>query len=235
MRAILKRSRAVLGLKEDLQSLRRKYLSGQKSAIDRYIASARTPSLHIGAYRSHIPGWLDTDVAPADAETIYLDATKPFPIASCTFKYIYSEHMIEHVPLAAGLRMLRECRRVLRADGVLRLATPDLAFLLSLYFNPGVDGRSYMTWIADTCMTGKERNEVTAADVINIAFNSWGHQFLYDFVTLESSLRKAGFTKISRVKYNESSHESLRGIEQHGRALGNIDIAILETMICEAS
>lgn len=235
IRASLKKSKAVMGLRDDVKTLRRKYLTNQKAAIDNYLAGAKIPSLHIGAYRSHIPGWLETDIEPVDPGTVYLDATQPFPVASETFAYIYTEHMIEHVPFADGLSMLKECRRVLKADGVLRVATPNLAFILSLYSNPDADRRSYINWVAKTCMLGGSDAKVTTASVINIAFHSWGHQFLYDSETLESALRRAGFRKIDRLKYNESTHENLRGIEKHGIALGNVEMAVLETMIFEAS
>jgi predicted SAM-dependent methyltransferase len=235
MRAVLRNSKAILGFRDDLRSLYYNYFSGQKSAIDRYLASAKTPSLHIGANRNHISGWLETDIEPMDSETVYLDATKTFPLASGTIAYIYSEHMIEHVPFAAGLNMLKECRRVLRPEGVLRVATPDLAFILNLYSNPGNDGRSYMRWMAQTFMAGVARADVKAVSIINNAFRSWGHKFLYDADTLESSLREAGFSKIVRVKYNDSVHEKLRGIERHGINVGNVEMAALETMIYEAS
>jgi predicted SAM-dependent methyltransferase len=235
MKAILKKSKAVLGLRDDLRFLRYNYLSGRKSTIARYLASAKVPSLHLGANRSHIPGWLETDIEPLDSETIYLDATKAFPFASATFVYIYSEHMIEHLPFSAGLDMLKECRRVLKADGVLRVATPDLAFILNLFPNPGNDGRSYMRWMAKTFMADTASAEITPISIINNAFRSWGHQFLYDAHTLESSLREAGFAKVTRLKYNDSTHKHLRNIERHGINIGNVEMAILETMIYEAS
>jgi len=42
-----------------------------------------------------------------------------------------------------------------------------------------------------------------------------GHKYLYDYETLEQSLRLAGFSQIERCKYGESRHEILRGIDKH--------------------
>jgi predicted SAM-dependent methyltransferase len=49
------------------------------------------------------------------------------------FDYVFSEHMIEHVSYAEGLLMLRECLRVLKPGGRIRIATPSLEVLLDLY------------------------------------------------------------------------------------------------------
>ena len=53
---------------------------------------------------------------------VYMDATEPFPLPSQSFDAVHCEHVIEHVAYEAGMTMLRECRRVLRPGGVLRIA-----------------------------------------------------------------------------------------------------------------
>ena len=44
--------------------------------------------------------------------------------------------MIEHVPSAVGMHMLKQCHRVLRSGGIVRIATPDLCKLARLYDEP---------------------------------------------------------------------------------------------------
>jgi predicted SAM-dependent methyltransferase len=64
--------------------------------------------------------------------TVFLDATTPFPFDCGTFDYIYCEHMIEHISWQKGQTMLRECHRVLKPRGVMRIATPaDILFVPS--------------------------------------------------------------------------------------------------------
>jgi SAM-dependent methyltransferase len=63
----------------------------------------------------------------------YLNAAKKFPYRAGTIECIYSSHLLEHLyPRQADL-FLRECRRVLRPGGVLRLAIPDLDRLVASY------------------------------------------------------------------------------------------------------
>lgn len=51
----------------------------------------------------------------------------PFPDKS--IDYIFSEHMFEHLKLTEAVKMLKECRRVLKKNGVLRITLPCFEFL----------------------------------------------------------------------------------------------------------
>tara|TARA_B110001452_G_C15111749_1_gene387524 strand:- start:295 stop:732 length:438 start_codon:yes stop_codon:yes gene_type:complete len=48
------------------------------------------------------------------------------PFADASVLFVYSEHMLEHLPPAAGVSLLRESWRVLAPGGLLRIVTPDL-------------------------------------------------------------------------------------------------------------
>src|SRR6516225_5662634 len=68
--------------------------------------------LSIGSSLVLIDGWLCTDLVPVRRATVYLDATRRWPIPSASFRYITCEHMIEHVPYEAGLQVISEAHRV---------------------------------------------------------------------------------------------------------------------------
>jgi hypothetical protein len=59
------------------------------------------------------------------------------------------------------------------------------------------------------------RKDVSDCFGANRAFRAWGHQFLYNFSTLELTLCAAGFDRVIRREYGESEHPELRGIEHH--------------------
>lgn len=204
-----------------------------RRAIESYVASHPVRKLHLGAGPGSPQGWLSTDVTPQSDAVVCLDATERFPIADGTFDYVFSEHMIEHLSWPAGLAMLRECNRVLRPGGTIRVATPDLAVLLGLYrAKAGPAGERYVRWITDHCLPGIRTYR--AAFVINNAFRSWGHQFLYDGELLELALAEAGFANIRRSACGDSTDAELRGIETHGRNVGDEEMAAFETMVFEA-
>lgn len=204
-----------------------------RRAIETYVASHPVRKLHLGAGPSSPAGWLSTDVTPQAETVVYLDATEPFPIEDDTFDYVFSEHMIEHMSWHAGLAMLEECHRVLKPGGTIRVATPDLAVLLGLYGEQRDPvGDRYVRWIVDRSMPGISTYK--ASFVINNAFRNWGHQFLYDGELLEMAMREAGFTNTRRCASGESLDANLRGIESHGRNVGDEEMAAFETMVFEA-
>lgn len=63
------------------------------------------------------------------------DLTKdlPLPFPDDSFDAIYSYHILEHLTPEAGLRVMREWRRVLKPGGICRVSTPDLAFFAEDY------------------------------------------------------------------------------------------------------
>jgi ubiquinone/menaquinone biosynthesis C-methylase UbiE len=64
-------------------------------------------------------------------DAIIVDVTRRSPFVDNTFDFIYSEHMIEHIPYVGGRAMLEESYRVLKPGGTLRIATPDARFFYS--------------------------------------------------------------------------------------------------------
>ena len=204
-----------------------------KRAIDAYIGSHPVRKLHLGAGSAGAAGWLCTDLSPQSDAVVPLDAAKPFPIADGTFDYVFSEHMIEHMPWQAGSRMLDECFRVLKPGGTIRIATPDCAVLLALYKEPRDEAsQRYIRWITDKALPGVD--VYSPVFVINNAFRNWGHQFLYDEPVLTLALTRAGFVNVRRCRYGESHDPNLSNIESHGRNVGNEAMAAFETMVFEA-
>lgn len=199
--------------------------------IQAYLASTAMRKLQIGAGPHQLAGWLCSDVDPQLEGAVYLDAREKFPFEDGVFDYVYSEHMIEHIPWQDGLFMLRECRRILKPGGTLRLATPDLQVLADLYREDGGPERErYIRWITDTFLSGVKAYK--PAFVINNAFRRWGHQFLYDGDVLTLAMQEAGFVNVRRCVPGQSSHENLTGIESHGKDWAH-DLMVFETMVFE--
>jgi len=191
-----------------------------------------TDKLQLGAGSALLSGWINTDI-DLDGNSSYLDVTKPFPFDDDTFRYVFCEHLIEHLSYQEGLFMLRECRRVLRSGGILRVATPDLAQLLGLFNNKlSQIQRRYIKYLTDNYAPD---TNYRPCHVINIAFRTWGHQFIYDEVTLGDALIKAGFTKALVYDVGDSDDSNLVGIEMHGKTIRDEELNMFETMVFEAS
>lgn len=183
--------------------------------IAAYLASTSEPKLHVGGGVRLLDGWLNTDIALVPG-VVWGDATKPLPYPNDTFCHIFSEHMIEHVTQAGGLAMLKEFFRTMRPGGVVRITTPDLKRLCSL-FSDSLDAvqQQYVSWFCQTFTPGQRPPSATL--VMNAQARLWGHQFLYDEATLREAMELAGFESVTRQCLGESNHVALKGLENSTR------------------
>lgn len=55
-------------------------------------------------------------------------ASGPLPFADETFDGVLASHVIEHFDAPTGAFVMRECRRVLRPNGVLLVSVPDASY-----------------------------------------------------------------------------------------------------------
>lgn len=203
-----------------------------------YLKNATQPRLHIGCGGSTIKNWLNVDVVCASEQVKYMDAGTYFPFPDESFDAVYSEHMFEHLSVQLGINMLLESHRILKPNGIMRLATPCLEFLIDLYQHPELEINSrYITWSMETFMpelvklypTGK----YPAMFVLNNFYRDWGHQVIYDHRGITNLLMECGFSNIRFCKQKESEHPLLQNLENREKAIPKW-AAELETMIIEA-
>lgn len=201
----------------------------------RYMESTAQRELHIGCGPMVMEGWLNTDMAPVrERGVVYLDITEPLPFPDGSFSYIYSEHLIEHVGLEAALEHLRECRRILKPGGVLRVATPDLQFLLD-YFSAPQLSRAQEGFL--TQMMGQFHPQLPLRSptiLLNEFVRDWGHMFIYDRALLKQLMELAGFATVCSCNVKQSAHTVLAGLEQHGHAITDA-YNELQTMVLEGT
>jgi predicted SAM-dependent methyltransferase len=220
-----------------VRTIRRKVLDPRR--IRRYVAAHPVRKLQIGTGPNPLPGWLNTDLLPDfypehRGKIVFLDAARPFPFDDRTFDYVFSEHQIEHIPEAAARAMVRECFRVLRPGGRVRVATPDLAAILGLYDHPlDETERHYVEWVMARFRPGIQSGN-RRCYVINHMFKGHKHQFIYDYETLAALLTDAGFAEVVQWNAGQSGDPVLRGIESHGQAIGDERVNSFETLVVEA-
>lgn len=169
----------------------------------RYRSTAGPLRLCLGSGRAPIDGWTNVDYFfPADV-TADLRFGLPFPDNSV--ELMYSEHLVEHLPLEAALALFQECHRVLSWTGVMRIATPDLEDIIRDYRD---DWRrhAWVNWPEYRWIDSGTR-------MVNAAMREWGHQYLWDFYELRDRLTDAGFADVQRFDIGESERADLRGLE----------------------
>lgn len=203
----------------------------RKLAVDQYLRGHEVAKLQIGCGPYPLEGWLNTDVLTnlRKGSPIYMDAGEPFPIPNASFDYVYSEHLFEHLTYPQATNMLKECYRILKPNGILRIATPNLQFLVDLYLHPEEElNKKYNEFNA-------ERSGLPLSPVytVNYFHTTWGHKIIYDPMTLSRFLEEVGFKDICQCEVSKSGHEALCDVEQHFKGL-QYEFNLLETMVLEA-
>jgi hypothetical protein len=152
-----------------------------------------------------LPGWINVDLDPAGAQVV-ADFARTLPFGTARADFLHCEDFIAQLPPVAALAFLRECRRVVKSSGVLRLLTPDLAKLARMYLERPDDlVRIWTAFVGVPLVTG------SACEVVNLGMQLAG-KFQYDFATLAELAAQAGFDAVE-VAYNRSAHAPLRGID----------------------
>lgn len=195
-----------------------------KRRITRTLARAGRPiKLEIGGTAKR-QGWVVTNVSAVTRN--YLDASVTWPLQPHSVEFVYSDNVIEHMPLEAGRAMLREAARCMRPGGVIRLVTPDIRHHVELYLS-GADpkespaGKHY----ASMGLTVEH-----PLDLVRIPIGEFGHHtgYVYDLETLGAELERAGFSNVTRCELGQSTHPALAGLDQRGVS-GDAQMAVEAT------
>jgi predicted SAM-dependent methyltransferase len=99
--------------------------------------SSHTLNLNIGCGAYEIPGFLSLDIPSSRYSRIKKDfyydiRNDSLPFKNSCIKNIYISHVIEHIEVKYVKKFLFEAHRVLKKNGVLRISTPDAAFLYNV-------------------------------------------------------------------------------------------------------
>lgn len=210
------------------------WLGRRPGQITHYLSAPGEKKLNIGCGTNLLFGWLNVDFNPVSSKVIFLDATQPFPFGNNTFDCIFSEHMIEHVPYDQGLQMLRECHRVMKPGGWLRIDTPDMLKMISLYaVDKSKEQKSYIEWSTQKFSHSDEVRIPHECFVFNRVVREWGHQFIYDAWSLMNALTTVGFINCRQLSVGISDHPEFMNAEGHSDISGDAMNAF-ETLAIEA-
>lgn len=215
----------------------------QTRAIAAHFAKEQVIKVQLGSGSNLMPGWLNTEgfdptsfTHALDVSTacVYLNVCETFPFADHSIDYIFHEHVMEHLTYPDAQSMLRECYRVLQPGGKIRIAMPDFAYFLRLYFEDGSGEKSafldeyirFNSSVWSTDLAHVRHNK--AVFVINHALRAWGHRFLYDEKTLSAAMAEAGFVKCTRQEPRKSADPHFCDLELRKDMVGILDALIVE-------
>lgn len=92
-----------------------------------------TTRLNIGCGAVCHPDWINLDIQPSVSYVRHWDATQGLPCGDGEVDVCYASHVVEHLHPADAEELLRQCHRVLKDRGIVRIVVPDLEAIAREY------------------------------------------------------------------------------------------------------
>jgi predicted SAM-dependent methyltransferase len=153
--------------------------------------------INLGCGSRFHPDWVNADIAPQDPSVMQCDLSRRLPFPNDDFDVVYHSNVLEHIRRAAAPTFMRECFRVLKPGGILRVAVPDLERICKLYL--------------------EKLQQAATGDSASAHDHEWMLLEMYDQTVRE----KSGGAMLDFLRQNRLPNESfvLERIGQEGREL----------------
>lgn len=199
--------------------------------------SASAMKLNLGCGSQIVDGWVNVDYAMGARlnrlplfrlvnkrlhlfknvdwdERIFLhDLATRFPWPDSSVDVVYSSHTLEHFNKEQGLLFLRECHRVLRPGGIIRILVPDLRCMIDDYLNGNVRADDFVNELS--VLPGNHLSGLKNR-LVPLMQSHHTHKCMYDSGRLVEILGEIGFTASSRGAF-DSDIDDVRAIERESR------------------
>ena len=174
--------------------------------------------IQFGSGNNMLDGWENTDLPRTDVR-------KKLKYPDGSVDFIFHEHMIEHLDEVDGYNFMKECFRILKDGGVMRICCPSIDGFIHVYENWDEVPEDFKKRHVN-----KTRfiNDLTLGEAVNyegkkFSFDggivkqknspAW-HKYLYDKEDFKDKLTRIGFSEIVFTQKHVSGHEELRKLER---------------------
>lgn len=172
--------------------------------------------INLGCGNNILHGWENHDAE--------IDIAKPLPWGPGSVDCILCEHCIEHVAYYQAIDFFKECHRILKPDGVMRIAVPSLEQIMRC------SDPEYFKFT-----TRFHQQGATVRGAMHSILYQFGHQAAWTDSLLEATIFFAGFDRVVKCcAPNQSDHDELRNIDGHGKIISARFNAV-ETIIWEGT
>tara|TARA_B100001769_G_C22110128_1_gene600313 strand:+ start:41 stop:691 length:651 start_codon:yes stop_codon:yes gene_type:complete len=141
-------------------------------------------------------GFITVDRFGAD---INYDLRKGIPLKDNTVDYIYTSHMLEHIPFNELISFIQECKRVLKKNGVFSVCVPNAGLYLEAYNNKTQFKKQESMHQVAIVNTGSLMDQVNYE-----AYMNGEHCYMFDKENLVNTLKKGGFENANLRSFDES-------------------------------
>lgn len=188
----------LISLKFNIRSSFNHFINNLKLS---FISPERCKKIHFGCGKDYRKGWLNLDVNKV--ADYWIDVRNPLRLKKSSVEFIYSSHLLEHIEHHEVIFHLKECFRILKNDGVLRIAIPDFQSIVTNYKK--ADYLDRHRGVIPGKDFGIPDDLICYMDLVNRAFYEFGqHKTAFDYEKIYNLLRYVGFNKkdIYLTEYN---------------------------------
>ena len=151
---------------------------------------------------------------PHDLDIRRRDVTKGLPFDDMSVDYIYTSHLLEHLHKEDTMSVLKECYRVLKPGGILRVVVPDLKIYVKKYMNNEGFSPDDDIPAADTFMNSIMLQGIGEERPLFYKLMCKRHQWMYDFESLAKRLYDCKFSEVKECKLGKGSLPDVKHLEQ---------------------
>ncbi|HRI80835.1 MAG TPA: methyltransferase domain-containing protein [Opitutaceae bacterium] len=167
--------------------------------------------LDLGCGLNTHAGFINLDYQWRPDIDVCWDVTRGLPFADSSMDGVFSEHCLEHFSLPDAERLLKEVRRIIRADGTFRIIVPDAERYLRTYIHQ-VGGHTEQRFPFQDTEAGSPT--WTPLQSVNRVFyqdreSPAGHRIMYDAQLMEKLLRLSGFTHVTCCDFAQGRDPTL--------------------------
>ena len=165
----------------------------KKIKISNYLSNKKfkEKKLHLSS-SYNLNGYLNSQILG----NVPIDITKKLPFKSNTLDLIYSSHLVEHIHYKQIIFFVNECKRVLKKNGKLIIATPSLEKITKISYGENNKNKKILfsrqaKWI---------KNEfISSSFQINLLMRNFGHRYILDFDFIKKISNNLGFDKVEII------------------------------------
>lgn len=144
--------------------------------------------LHLGCYQKKIHGFINIDARPEVNPDMVDNVFELKSIENNSVDLIYCCHTLEHAKNLEAQKALNRWNEILKKDGILRIAVPDLGAVFKYYeLTKNIEElRSFIY--------GSQKHNY------DVHYTGW------DFESLKEDLENAGFSNVKRYDWRDTDH-----------------------------
>jgi len=195
MRALIRR--AIPGSTAVYEETRLRLKSrGTPAKVKALVDSGRTLRLDVGAGDQKRPGWTTIDIT--DNCDLFWDLRNGIPFPSNSVDFVYSSHVLEHMPYEAGQKILAEALRVLKPGGTIAICVPNSRLYIDAYLGNAPLSDDHDFW--EPALVSR-----SGIDLLNyVAYMGGEHACMFDEPSLVARLERVGFADAQARSFDSS-------------------------------